>query len=78
MLDTNLFDVIASLGTGFYVHHIEFTSFPLCRLNRNLPAMVPGREGEGVMCSVVLRETNKQKKNQNDMERIKIRKRNKK
>lgn len=42
--DTNLFDVIASLGTRLYVHHIELTSFPLCRLNRNLPATVPGRE----------------------------------
>lgn len=51
LLDTNLFDVIASLGTGLYVHHIELTSFPLCRLNRNLPAMVPGREG-GEWCEV--------------------------
>lgn len=68
LLDTNLFDVIASLGTGLYVHHIEFTSFPLCRLNRNLPATAPGRDGgKGVVWSVVLRET--QKKNLNDMER---------
>lgn len=68
MLDTNLFDVIASLGTGLYVHHIELTSFPLCRLNRNLPATVPGRDGgKGVVWSVVLWET--QKKNQNDTER---------
>lgn len=69
LLDTNLFDVIASLGTGLYVHHIEFTSFPLCGLNRNLPAVVPGREGgrSGVKCGV---EGNKTKqKNQNDMER---------
>lgn len=44
---TNLFDVIASLGTGLYVHHIELTSFPLCRLNRNLPATVPRKEGGG-------------------------------
>lgn len=47
LLDTNLFDVIASLGAGLYVHHIELSSFPLCRLNRNLPATVPGREGRG-------------------------------
>lgn len=47
LLDTNLFDVITSLGTGLYVHHIEFTSFPLCSLYRNLPAMVPGGEGKG-------------------------------
>lgn len=68
LLDTNLFDVIASLGTGLYVHHIELTSFPLCRLNRNLPAVVPGREGEGsgVECGV---EGGKHKKIQNDMER---------
>lgn len=46
LLDTNLFDVIASLGAGLYVHHIELTSFPLCRLNRNLPVTVPGRDGE--------------------------------
>lgn len=46
-MDTNLFDVIASLGTGLYVHHIELASFPLCRLNRNLPATVPGRVREG-------------------------------
>lgn len=45
-LDTNLFDVITSLGTGLYVHHIELTSFPLCRLDRNLPVTVPGRDGE--------------------------------
>lgn len=46
LLDTNLFDVIASLGAGLYVHHIELTSFPLCRLNRNLSVTVPGRDGE--------------------------------
>lgn len=39
---TNLFDVIASLGAGLYVHHIELASFPLCRLYRDLPATVPG------------------------------------
>lgn len=44
---TNLFDVIASLGAGLYVHHIELASFPLCRLHRDLPATVPGREGRG-------------------------------
>lgn len=69
-LDTNLFDVITSLGTGLYVHHIELTSFPLCRLNRNLPVTVPGRDGEreggreegkgGEMREVVLRGRHKQ------------------
>lgn len=43
---TNLFDVIASLGAGLYVHHIELASFPLCRLYRHLPATVPGQGGE--------------------------------
>lgn len=43
---TNLFDVIASLGAGLYVHHIELASFPLCRLYRDLPATVPGEGGE--------------------------------
>lgn len=63
MLDTNLFDVITSLGTGLYVHHIEFTSFPLCRLNRDLPAIGPGGEGERVVfqCGV---EGNAHKKNE--------------
>lgn len=46
LLHTNLFDVIASLGAGLYVHHIELASFPLCRLNRHLPVTVPGRDGE--------------------------------
>lgn len=50
---TNLFDVIASLGAGLYVHHIELASFPLCRLYRDLPATGPGwvggRGGGGVM-----------------------------
>lgn len=44
---TNLFDVIASLGAGLYVHHIEFASFPLCRLYRDLPATDPGEGGKG-------------------------------
>lgn len=43
---TNLFDVIASLGAGLYVHHIELASFPLGRLYRDLPATVPGEGGE--------------------------------
>lgn len=48
---TNLFDVIASLGAGLYVHHIELASFPLRSLYRDLPATVPGGGrggGEGV------------------------------
>lgn len=67
--DTNLFDVIASLGTGLYVHHIELSSFPLCRLNRNLPATVPGRGGGGSECGVEGNKQNKTKKIQNDTER---------
>lgn len=43
---TNLFDVIASLGAGLYVHHIELASFPLRSLYRDLPATVPGGGGE--------------------------------
>lgn len=56
LLDTNLFDVIASLGTGLYVHHIELTSFPLCCLDRNLPAMIPGWGRVGLVVEEVWRD----------------------
>lgn len=79
LLHTNLFDVIASLGAGLYVHHIELASFPLCRLNRHLPVNGPGegrremgrRGGEGRRDGVEgrhKRQTGKIKQNQNDTE----------
>lgn len=64
---TNLFDVIASLGAGLYVHHIELASFPLCRLYRDLPATVPG--GEGVRLGGGGDVEGKHKNNQDDMNR---------
>lgn len=78
---TNLFDVIASLGAGLYVHHIEFASFPLCRLYRDLPATDPGEGGEGGSGGGVRGDDEgKHKNNQDDMNgrRAKIKQTNKK
>lgn len=64
---TNLFDVIASLGAGLYVHHIELASFPLCRLYRDLPATVPGGGWWGGGGGWGVDVEGKHKNNQDDM-----------